>query len=132
MAKMSLDELRKLRDTQKNELRKRDVDGKEIQIIVGMGTCGLAAGGREIMGTFLSEIDAKKLVDTVMVRQVGCMGQCHSEPTVKVVVPGMPEIIYGNVDSSVAKEIVEKHVIGGKLLEGRTILQEPAADILKA
>jgi len=59
MAKMSLDELRKLRDTQKNELRKRDVEGKEIQIIVGMGTCGLAAGGREIMGTFLAEIDAK-------------------------------------------------------------------------
>jgi len=73
MAKMSLDELRRLRDTQKNELRKRDVDGKEIQIIVGMGTCGLAAGGRDIMGTFLSEVDARKLVDNVVVRQVGCM-----------------------------------------------------------
>jgi len=132
MAKMSLDELRKLRDTQKNELRKRDVEGKEIQIIVGMGTCGLAAGGREIMGAFLAEIDAKKLVDSVMVRQVGCMGLCHSEPTVEVIVPGMPAIIYGNVDSSVAREIVERHVIGKKLLEDGRILDRPAADILKA
>jgi NADP-reducing hydrogenase subunit HndB len=131
MAKMSLDDLRKLRDAQKTELRKRDVEGKEIQIIVGMGTCGLAAGGREIMGTFIGEIDAKKLVDSVVVRQVGCMGMCHSEPTVEVVVPGMPAVIYGSVDSAVAKEIVEKHVIGRELLDGR-ILDRPAADILKA
>jgi len=131
MAKMSLDELRKLRDTQKVELRKRDVEGKEIQIIVGMGTCGLAAGARELMNTFLGEVDAKKLVDSVVVRQVGCMGLCHSEPTVEVIVPGMPAIIYGNVSPSTAKEIVEKHVIGRELLDGH-ILDRPAADIMKA
>jgi len=60
------------------------------------------------------------------------MGLCHSEPTVEVKVPGMPDVIYGNVDSSVAKEIVEKHVIGRKLLDDGRILDRPAADILKA
>jgi NADP-reducing hydrogenase subunit HndB len=131
MAKMSLDDLRKLRDVQKTELRKRDVEGKEIQIIVGMGTCGLAAGAREIMGVFLREVDERKLVDSVVVRQVGCMGMCHSEPTVEVLVPGMPPIIYGSVDSAAAKEIVEKHVVGRELLDGR-IIDRPAADIMKA
>lgn len=131
MAKMSLDELRKLRDSKKNDLNKRTAEGKEIQVIVGMGTCGIAAGGKQILETFLTEIDKNKLVDSVVVRQTGCMGLCHSEPTVEVIVPGMPDIIYGNVDAKVAGEIVQKHIIGRALLDGH-ILDRPAADILKA
>ena len=94
MAKMSLDDLRKLRDEKKNELRKRDAEGKEIQVIVGMGTCGLASGAKRTMDALLAEIDScKQLVDTVVVRQTGCMGLCHSEPTAEVIVPGMPAVI---------------------------------------
>jgi len=131
MAKMSLDELRKLRDSKKNDLSKRNAEGKEIQVIVGMGTCGIAAGGKQILETFLAEVDRNKLVDNVIVRQTGCMGLCHSEPTVEVIVPGMPDIIYGNVDTKVAGEIVQKHIIGRELLDGH-ILDRPAVDILKA
>jgi len=131
MAKMSLDDLRKLRDDKKNDLRKRDVEGKEIQIIVGMGTCGIAAGAKQTLDAFIAGLDEHKLVDNVMVRQVGCMGLCHSEPTIEVIVPGMPAVIYGNVDAAVAKEIIQKHVIGRGLLDGR-ILDRPAADILKS
>ena len=90
MAKMSLDDLRKLRDDKKNDLRKRDAEGKEIQIIVGMGTCGIAAGAKETLDAFITALDENKLVDTCLVRQTGCMGLCHSEPTVEVAVPGMP------------------------------------------
>jgi NADP-reducing hydrogenase subunit HndB len=57
------------------------------------------------------------------------MGLCHSEPTVEVVVPGMPPIIYGNVDGEVAKEIVSKHIIGRQLME-KSILDRPAIDII--
>jgi NADP-reducing hydrogenase subunit HndB len=129
MAKMTLEELRKLRDNKKTDLRKRDAEGKEIQVIVGMGTCGIAAGAKITLDAFIEAIDENKLVDSVMVRQTGCMGLCHSEPTVEVVVPGMPAVIYGRVDGAVAKEIVAKHLIGRELLDNH-ILDRPAADIL--
>ena len=130
MAKMSLEDLRKLRDTKKDDLRKRDADGKEIQVIVGMGTCGIAAGAKITLEAFITGLDEHKLVDSTLVRQTGCMGLCHSEPTVEVIVPGMPAVIYGNVDASVASEIIQKHIIGRELLDGR-ILDRPAADIVK-
>jgi len=129
MAKMSLDDLRKLRDEKKTDLRKRDADGKEIQVIVGMGTCGIAAGAKETLDAFISGLDEHKLVDTCLVRQTGCMGLCHSEPTVEVVAPGMPAVIYGNVNAEIAREIIQKHIIGKELLSGH-ILDKPAIDIL--
>ncbi|MDR0463863.1 MAG: (2Fe-2S) ferredoxin domain-containing protein [Treponema sp.] len=129
MAKMSLDDLRKLRDEKKTDLRKREADGKEIQVIVGMGTCGIAAGAKQTLDAFIKGLDEYKLADTCLVRQTGCMGLCHSEPTVEVVVPGMPPVIYGNVDVKVTNEIIQKHLIGKELL-GQYILDRPAADIL--
>jgi NADP-reducing hydrogenase subunit HndB len=130
MAKMSLDDLRQLRDSKKNDLRKRDAEGKDIQVIVGMGTCGIAAGAKQTLDAFINALDDNKLVDKVMVRQTGCMGLCHSEPTVEVISPGMPNVIYGNVDASVAKEIVNKHILGHELLDNH-ILNRPAADIMQ-
>jgi NADP-reducing hydrogenase subunit HndB len=130
MAKMSLDDLRKLRDNKKDDLKKRDTEGKEIHVIVGMGTCGIAAGAKATLDAFINGLDEHKLVDSVLVRQTGCMGLCHSEPTVEVVVPGMPVVIYGSVDAAVAKEIIQKHIIGKELLSGH-IIDRPAVDILK-
>jgi len=131
MAKMSLNDLRNLRDTRKNDLRKRDAEGKEIQVIVGMGTCGIAAGAKQTLDAFITGLDEQKLVDTCMVRQTGCMGLCHSEPTVEVIVPGMPIVIYGKVDENVAKDIIKKHLIGRELLSGH-ILDRPSADIINS
>jgi NADP-reducing hydrogenase subunit HndB len=131
MAKMTLEELRKLRDSKKTDLKKRDAEGKEIQVIVGMGTCGIAAGAKQTLDAFLASLDENKLVESVMVRQTGCMGLCHSEPTVEVVVPGMPAVIYGRVDRTVAEEIVKKHIMGKELLDNH-ILDRPAADIISA
>jgi len=130
MAKMTLDDLKKLRDSKKNDLRKRDAEGKEIQVIVGMGTCGIAAGAKMTLDAFISSLDTHKLVDSVLVKQTGCMGLCHSEPTVEVIVPGMPAVIYGRVDASLVESIVGKHIIGRGLLDDH-ILNRPAADIMK-
>ena len=130
MAKMTLEELRKLRETKKDDLRKRDSEGKEIQIIVGMGTCGIAAGAKTTLDTFIKALDENKLVNNVLVRQTGCMGLCHSEPTVEVIVPGMPDVIYGKVDTNIAEQIVKKHIMGKELLDS-LILNKPAADIMK-
>jgi len=129
MAKMSLEDLKKLRDEKKGDMRKRDAEGKETQVIVGMGTCGIAAGAKATLDAFISGLDEHKLVDTCLVRQTGCMGLCHSEPTVEVIAPEMPTVIYGNVDTAVAKEIIQKHLIGKELLNGH-ILDRPAIDIL--
>ena len=129
MAKMSLEELRKLRDNTQTDLRRREAEGKEIQVIVGMGTCGIAAGAKVTLDSFLKALDENKLVESVLVRQTGCMGLCHSEPTVEVIAPGMPTVIYGQVDAQAAKEIVTKHIIGKQLLDNR-ILDRPAADII--
>ena len=129
MAKMSLDDLRKLRDDKKGDLRKREVEGKETQIVVGVGTCGIAAGAKPVLDAFIVGLDQNNLVDTCFVRQTGCMGLCHSEPTVEVIVPGMPAVIYGNVNESVVKEIIQKHLIGKELVSGY-ILDRPAIDII--
>jgi NADP-reducing hydrogenase subunit HndB len=131
MAKMSLDDLRKLRDTTKGDLRKREVEGKEIQVVVGMGTCGIAAGAKQTLDAFIAGLDKYKLVDSVLVRQTGCMGLCHSEPTVEVIVPNMPVVIYGKVDPQIALRIIKRHIIDRELLNDH-ILDRPAVDIMKA
>jgi NADP-reducing hydrogenase subunit HndB len=127
---MTLDELRKLRETKKTDIQRREAEGKEIQVTVGMGTCGIAAGAKVTLDAFINALDENKLVDRVLVRQTGCMGLCHSEPTVEVKSPGMPDVIYGRVDAAAAKEIVQKHIVGKELLDNH-ILNKPAADILK-
>jgi len=129
MAKMTLEELRKLRDTTKSELKRRETEGKEIQVIVGMGTCGIAAGAKETLDAFLKALEENKLVEKVILRQTGCMGLCYAEPTVEVVVPEMPAVIYGRVDPEVVKKIVSVHLMGRQLLDNQ-ILDRPAVDII--
>jgi len=131
MAGMSLDDLRKLREAKKIDLRKREIEGKESQIIVGMGTCGIAAGAKAVLEAFLREVDARKLVDGVIVRQIGCMGDCANEPIVEVIARGMPAAFYGKVDEAAAKKIVEKHVIGGEILQSHAIAR-PAGSTVNA
>ena len=129
MAKLTLEGLRKLREEKKQSMDLRDSDNKNVQIVVGMGTCGIAAGAKDTFGT-LVDVLAEKGIVNVLVRQTGCMGLCHSEPTVEVVVPDMPTVIYGNVDTKVAREIVEKHIVARTLLDDH-ICDKPAIDIVK-
>ncbi|MFP4162581.1 MAG: (2Fe-2S) ferredoxin domain-containing protein [Chitinispirillaceae bacterium] len=129
MAKLTLADLKKLRDEKKKELSRRDSEGKTTQIIIGMGTCGIAAGAKDSFDAFLDEVDAKNLND-VSVTQTGCMGLCHAEPTVEVVVPGMPAIVYGKVNAEVARRIVNEHLVEKKLVDDH-VFDKPAADIIK-
>lgn len=130
MAKMSLEDLRKLRNETQQQIKKRETDDKIAQVIVGMGTCGIAAGAKATLDAFVKELDEKNMGGDVIIRQTGCMGLCHNEPTVEVVMAGMPNIIYGKVDPAVVKDIVEKHLMKKELLNDR-ILDRPAVDILK-
>ena len=129
MAKLTLDDLRKLRDEKQKAIEKRDPSNKDAQIIVGMGTCGIAAGAKETFNAIIDELDAKN-ISHVLVRQTGCMGLCHSEPTVEVIVPDMPTVIYGNVNAEVGKQIVNDHIVNKRLIDNH-ICDKPAMDIIR-
>jgi NADP-reducing hydrogenase subunit HndB len=129
MAKLTLDELKKIREAKKAELVMRSTEGKETVVIVGMGTCGIAAGAKSSLDAILDEIEKKGLGD-VIVKQTGCMGFCANEPTVEVVVPGMPAVIYGNVDEAVARRIVDEHIVNKKLVSEH-VFDKPSVDIIK-
>ena len=93
MAKLTLADLRKMREEKQKAMEMRDASNKDVQVIVGMGTCGIAAGAKDTFTALVNSINEKGLTN-VLIRQTGCMGLCHSEPTVEVVVPGMPTVIY--------------------------------------
>ncbi len=129
MAKMSLEELHRLRESKQREMSKRETEGKSVEIIVGMGTSGIASGAKLTLDAFLEELSDQNLQD-VSVRQTGSLGLDHAEPTAEVRMPGMPDIIYGKVDAETAKRIVRKHILG-KTLVNDHIFDRPAADINK-
>ncbi|HEY9053810.1 MAG TPA: (2Fe-2S) ferredoxin domain-containing protein [Rectinemataceae bacterium] len=131
MAKMTLDDLRALRDSKRQDMARREVDGKDIQIIVGMGTCGIAAGAKQTFDAIVASIQKHGIEDKIIIRQTGCMGLCYVEPTVEVVVPRMPTVIYGKMTSDVAEDLVVKHLVERTLLDNH-ILDRPAADIIAA
>lgn len=126
MARMTLDDLRAMRDVQKKEMNKRETENKDITIVIGMGTCGIAAGARETLKSFLDEIE-KKGITNAMIKQTGCMGLCSVEPTVEIIMPDMPSVIYGEVNAEVAKDIVNKHIMNKKLVSGH-VYDKPAVD----
>ena len=129
MAKLTLADLKKLREAKTAEFNARNMDNKDVQVIIGMGTCGIAAGAKTAFDVFVEELD-KAGLQNVAIRQTGCMGLCHSEPTVEVVAPGMPTVVYGNVDAETARKIVNQHIVR-KLLVNDHIFDKPAADIVR-
>lgn len=129
MGKLTLDDLRKLRDQKKNEMTQRSAEGKRGKVIIGMGTCGIAAGAKSVFDAFLDEMKATDIMD-VTVKQTGCMGLCFSEPTVEVSCEGMPSVVYGNVDEKTARRIVQEHLKGGALVSDH-IFDKPSTDIIE-
>jgi NADP-reducing hydrogenase subunit HndB len=128
MAKLTLEDLRKLRGEKKQEMDMRDTANKVIQVIVGMGTSGIAAGAKDTLKAFTDELNKYGLTN-VALRQTGSIGLDHAEPVVEVKMPGMPDTIYGRVDAKVARQIVEQHIIG-KQLVNEHVFDRPAADIM--
>ena len=110
----TIEDLKRLRDQVQSTTRMRHDSSR--QIIVGMGTCGIAAGAREVMSTILDEI-AKRKLDDVLVRQTGCIGMCEKEVLVDVVLAGQPRITYGNVTTADIPKIIADHVVNGRIVK---------------
>ena len=126
---MTLQELRAMREAGQKAMDRRVGGDKSIEIIVGMGTCGIAAGAKDALNAFVDELNSKD-IRNVVIKQVGCMGFCHSEPTVEIKMDGMPDIIYGNVDAEVARKIVHSHILEKKLVD-KHVFDKPSKDIVK-
>jgi NADP-reducing hydrogenase subunit HndB len=126
---MTLQELRAMREKAQLQMDRRVGGDRSIELVVGMGTCGIAAGAKDTLNAFIEELNSKD-IRNVVIKQVGCMGFCHAEPTVEIHMDGMPDIIYGNVDAEVAKKIVHSHILEKKLVD-KHVFDKPSKDIVK-
>ena len=93
----------------------------DTRVVVGMATCGIAAGARPVLNAFVEEVGAQGLAGSVMVTQTGCIGICQYEPVVEIYEAGKEKITYVKMTPEKAKEVVEKHLKGGNVIEEYTI-----------
>ena len=108
----SLDELKRIREEALQKKQLKATPGN-IQVIVAMGTCGIAAGARDTMKSVLNFIENEK-VSGISVTQTGCVGRCEEEPILQVVIGDQPKVVYGKVDAQVAEKIMKHHVQNGQ------------------
>lgn len=108
------EELRALREQAKAALAVRDQQGG-ARVVIAMGTCGIAAGAREVMSALLDEL-SQRGVSEVMVSQTGCKGLCDQEPVVEVCTPGHPPVTYGKVTPHVMRRIVAEQIVNGQVV----------------
>lgn len=109
----SIEELMAIRDkTRKNMTVREDTGDSKIRVVVGMATCGIAAGARPVLNAFVDEI-AKRDVKGVSVQQTGCIGMCQYEPIVEVTEPGKEKVTYVKMTPEKAVKVVNDHIVNG-------------------
>ena len=116
----SIEELMALRDAAKAKMTARDDSTEVTRIVVGMATCGIAAGARPVMNSFVEEI-AKRNLSNVTVAQTGCIGMCQYEPIVEVLEPGKEKVTYVNMTAEKATKVVVEHIVNGNPVAEYTV-----------
>lgn len=116
----SLAELQAIKDRMKDKVIIRE-GVNDIRVVVGMATCGIAAGARPVLNTLVEEVNKEGLSDKVTVSQTGCIGLCQLEPIVEVYEAGKDKVTYVKMTSEKAKRVVEEHLKGGKVVNEYTI-----------
>lgn len=116
----TLEELMALRDAAKANMTTRDDSSEVTRIVVGMATCGIAAGARPIMAKFVEET-AKRGLRNVTVAQTGCIGMCRFEPIAEVLVPGKEKVTYVQLTEEKVARIVADHIVNGTPVAEYTI-----------
>ena len=106
----SLEELKVIRDRVRNQVDKRQDNEGDIRVVVGMATCGIAAGARPVLNEFVQEV-AKRNLSNVVVTQTGCIGMCRLEPIVEVFVPGEEKVTYVKMTPEKVGRVVAEHLI---------------------
>ncbi len=116
----SLAELAAIREKMKDRVVLREGQG-DIRVVVGMATCGIAAGARPVLSAFVEGVANAGLSDKVTVTQTGCIGICQYEPVVEVFEAGKEKVTYVKMTADKAKEVIEKHLKGGAPVAEYTI-----------
>ena len=117
----SLAELQAIRDRAKAQLDLRKENPNAARVLVGMATCGIAAGARPVLNAFTEEIAKRGLTDSVTVTQTGCIGICQYEPVVEIEVPGEEKVTYVKVAPEMVAKIVNDHLVHHKVVTEYTI-----------
>ncbi|MCC5912382.1 MAG: (2Fe-2S) ferredoxin domain-containing protein [Clostridiaceae bacterium] len=115
----SIAELNKIREEALESVNLRK-DRKGTRIVVGMATCGIAAGARPVLMALLEEAK-KRNVEHVMVTQTGCVGACRLEPIVEVYKEGEDKVTYVDMTAEKAKRVIADHIVNGKVVDEYTI-----------
>ena len=116
----SLEELKAIRAKMKQQMDLRDNDESNIRVVVGMATCGIAAGARPVLAAFLDEINRRGLTN-ITVSQTGCIGVCRLEPVAEVFVPGQEKVTYVRLRPEMVPAIVEQHLVNHNVVQDYTI-----------
>jgi NADP-reducing hydrogenase subunit HndB len=111
----SIDDIKSIRDKMQSQIiaREQNADA-DIRIVIGMATCGIAAGARPVFNAVMDEVAVRNLKN-VKVGRAGCLGMCKLEPIIEVFVPGQEKVTYIKVDVDKAKKIVANHIVNGNI-----------------
>lgn len=110
--KKSIEELEAIRQKTLQKINLRKDEGSQVRVVVGMATCGIAAGARPVMLEFVREVERRNL-NNVSVSQTGCIGMCRYEPMVDVFLPDQEKVTYINVKPEMVGRIVSEHIVNG-------------------
>jgi NADP-reducing hydrogenase subunit HndB len=113
MAKLTIEDLKKIRESTKKSTALRE-GGATVNVTVHMGTCGIAAGAREVMDALLEELAESDRQDIRVVTS-GCMGMCSSEPNVTVEIKDQDPVIYQHMDRNKMRQVFKRHVLLGEI-----------------
>lgn len=116
----SLAELQAIRDKARTQMNIRKENDNAIRVLVGMATCGIAAGARPVLNALVEEV-AKRGLENVTVTQTGCIGICQFEPVVEVEVPGEEKVTYVKMTAEKAVRVVNDHIVNGNVVTEYTI-----------
>lgn len=116
----SLEELQAIRDKARSQVILRENNDNAVRVLIGMATCGIAAGARPVLSAFVEET-AKRGLDHVMITQTGCIGICQYEPVVEVVAPGQEKVTYVKMTPEKAVRVVNDHLVNGNVVTEYTI-----------
>ena len=117
----SLAELQAIRDKMRQQIDLRDSGDDRIRVVVGMATCGIAAGARPVLNAFVEEVAKRGMTEKISITQTGCIGICQYEPVVEVLVPGQEKVTYVKMTAEKAVRVVNDHLVNGNVVTEYTI-----------
>jgi NADP-reducing hydrogenase subunit HndB len=116
----SLEELKAIRERMQSQINLRQDNGNTVRVVVGMATCGIAAGARPVLTAFMEEV-SKRGLSNVQVTQTGCIGVCRLEPIVEVYAPGQEKVTYVKMTAEKVPQIVAEHLVNNHVVTEYTI-----------